>query len=110
MADPIIRAYGLGQIPEFPGIPEGIVDIIPVDMRGQRDPRGRRDATRPGSPALPRESGGRNPLRFLELYEYVREYFEAHPLPERGRGEHKVPEWKFPGTASVERMIERRSS
>ena len=21
MADPIIRAYGLGQIPEFPGIP-----------------------------------------------------------------------------------------
>ena len=23
MADPIIRAYGLGQIPEFPGIPEG---------------------------------------------------------------------------------------
>ncbi len=32
MADPIIRAYGLGQIPEFPGIPEGIVDLIPVDM------------------------------------------------------------------------------
>ena len=32
MADPIIRAYGLGQIPEFPGIPEGISDIIPVDM------------------------------------------------------------------------------
>ena len=31
MADPIIRAYGLGQIPEFPGIPEGIVDLIPVD-------------------------------------------------------------------------------
>ena len=32
MADPIIRAYGLGQIPEFPGIPEGIIDIIPVDF------------------------------------------------------------------------------
>ena len=31
MADPIIRAYGMGQIPEFPGIPEGIVDLIPVD-------------------------------------------------------------------------------
>ncbi len=32
MADPIIRAYGLGQIPEFPGIPEGIIDLIPVDF------------------------------------------------------------------------------
>ena len=32
MADPIIRAYGMGQIPEFPGIPEGIVDMIPVDF------------------------------------------------------------------------------
>ena len=34
-----------------------------------------------------------------------REYFEQHPLPERGRGEHKVPEWKFPGNLTVERML-----
>ena len=32
MAEPIILAYGRGAIPEFPGIPEGIVDIIPVDL------------------------------------------------------------------------------
>ena len=31
MAEPIILAYGRGTIPEFPGIPEGIVDIIPAD-------------------------------------------------------------------------------
>ena len=28
MADPIIRAYGLGQIPEFPGIPEGMEEQV----------------------------------------------------------------------------------
>ena len=83
MADPIIRAYGLGQIPEFPGIPEGIVDIIPVDYRRERDPRGR-GAPRPSRrrPAHYNvSSGSRNPLRFYELYECVRAYFEAHPLP-----------------------------
>ena len=52
-------------------------------------------------------SGSRNPLQYHELYRYVRAYFEAHPLPERGRGEHKVPEWSFPGSLSVERMIDR---
>jgi len=108
MADPIIRAYGLGQIPEFPGIPEGIVDLIPVDyvvnaiVAVAASPRPR------GEPAHYNvSSGDRNPLRFFELYEYVREYFEAHPLPERGRGEHKVPTWDFPGELSVERMLRR---
>ncbi len=28
-------------------------------------------------------------------------------MPERGRGEHKVPEWSFPGSLSVERLIDR---
>ena len=56
---------------------------------------------------LPRVGRLRNPLRFHELYGYVREYFEAHPLPERGRGEHKVPEWKFPGNIKVESMLRR---
>ena len=108
MADPIIRAYGLGQIPEFPGIPEGIVDIIPVDMVVNAI------LAVAGTPPQPRRpayyhvsSGSRNPLQYHELYRYVRAYFEAHPLPERGRGEHKVPEWSFPGSLSVERMIDR---
>ncbi|MGZ5301763.1 MAG: HAD-IB family hydrolase [Actinomycetota bacterium] len=108
MADPIIRAYGLGQIPEFPGIPEGIVDIIPVDMVVNAI------LAVAGTPPEPRRpayyhvsSGSRNPLQYHELYRYVRQYFEAHPLPERGRGEHKVPEWSFPGSLSVERMIDR---
>ena len=108
MADPIIRAYGLGQIPEFPGIPEGIVDIIPVDMVVNAILAVAATPPEPRRPAYYHvSSGSRNPLRYHELYRYVREYFEAHPLPARGRGEHKVPEWSFPGNLSVERMIKR---
>ena len=108
MADPIIRAYGLGQIPEFPGIPEGIVDIIPVDMVVNAILVVAATPPEPRQPAYFHvSSGSRNPLRYYGLYRYVREYFEAHPLPEHGRGEHKVPEWSFPGNLSVERMIQR---
>jgi fatty acyl-CoA reductase len=108
MADPIIRAYGLGQIPEFPGIPEGIVDIIPVDFVVNAMLAVAVTPPVAGEPAYFHvSSGDRNPLQYFELYEYVREYFEAHPLPERGRGQHKVPEWKFPGTLSVDRMLRR---
>ncbi len=108
MADPIIRAYGLGQIPEFPGIPEGIVDLIPVDYVVNAILAVAANPPAEGTAAHYNvSSGSRNPLRFFELYEMVREYFEAHPLPERGRGEHKVPEWKFPGTLKVESMLKR---
>jgi fatty acyl-CoA reductase len=108
MADPIIRAYGLGQIPEFPGIPEGIVDLIPVDyvvnaiLAVAANPPAAGEASHYNV-----SSGSRNPLRFYELYEWVREYFEAHPLPERGRGEHKVPTWSFPGNVKVESLLRR---
>jgi fatty acyl-CoA reductase len=108
MADPIIRAYGLGQIPEFPGIPEGIVDIIPVDFVVNAILAVAATPRSPGEPAHYHiSSGDRNPLQFHQLYALVREYFEAHPLPERGRGQHKVPEWTFPGNVTVERMLRR---
>ncbi len=106
MADPIIRAYGLGQIPEFPGIAEGIVDLIPVDYVVNAILAVAATPPPAGEPAHYNvSSGDRNPLRFFELYEYVRAYFEQHPLPERGRGEHKVPTWDFPGNVKVESML-----
>ena len=32
MAEPIIVSYARGLLREFPGVPEGIVDVIPVDL------------------------------------------------------------------------------
>ena len=32
MADPIILAYGRGILREFPGLPDGVLDVIPVDL------------------------------------------------------------------------------
>ncbi len=97
MADPIIRAYGLGQIPEFPGIAEGIIDIIPVDFVVNAILAVAANPPPPGEAAHYNvSSGSRNPLRFFELYEWVRGYFEEHPLPERGRGRAQGPRLEVP--------------
>jgi HAD superfamily hydrolase (TIGR01490 family) len=106
MAEPIILAYGRGSIPEFPGLPEGVIDIIPVDLVV--------NAMLAVAAALPEHSpgyyhvssGARNSLSYMGLYENVRSYFEKHPLPERGRGEIRVPEWRFPGRRRVMRKLE----
>ncbi|HEX9717183.1 MAG TPA: HAD-IB family phosphatase [Actinomycetota bacterium] len=106
MAEPIILAYGRGTIPEFPGIPEGIVDIIPVDYVVNAMVAVAAHPPKPSTPAYYHvSSGARNPLQYLGLYELVKEYFEANPLPERGRGEIRVPEWDFPGHLKVGRLL-----
>jgi fatty acyl-CoA reductase len=105
MAEPIILAFGRGAIPEFPGIPESVADIIPIDLvvnamlavaahRPEAEPRYYHVC-----------SGSRNPLSYRALYELVREYFLAHPLPERGGGTVRVPVWRFPGQRLVERKL-----
>lgn len=104
VAEPVILAYGRGALPEFPGIPEGVLDLIPVDMVANAILA---VASRP----LPRRavyhvcSGERNPFSFRRLYELTRDYYRAHPLPERGRGAYKVPDWTFPGRRAVDRRI-----
>jgi fatty acyl-CoA reductase len=106
MAEPIILAYGRGTIPEFPGIPEGIVDIIPADFVVNAILAAAATPPEPAKPAYFHvSSGARNPLQFHGLYEVVKEYFERDPLPQSGRGDIKVPEWSFPGHLRVERLL-----
>jgi alcohol-forming fatty acyl-CoA reductase len=106
MADPLIIAFGRGILPEFPGLPDGVLDVIPVDLvvnailaaAGQPPP--------PDQPAYYHVgSGARNPLTFREMYENVRDYFTEHPMPDGGRGQVKLPRWDFPGSRRVERML-----
>jgi fatty acyl-CoA reductase len=106
MAEPIILAYGRGTIPEFPGIPEGIVDIIPADFVVNAMFAAAANPPEPATPAYYHvSSGARNPLQYRGLYELVKEYYERDPLPQAGRGDIKVPEWSFPGHLRVERLI-----
>ncbi|HEX2029127.1 MAG TPA: HAD-IB family hydrolase [Nitriliruptorales bacterium] len=106
MAEPIILGYGRGEIPDFPGVPDGVVDIIPVDLVVNALIAVAATPRPPDRPAYYHvSSGARNPLVFRELYDYVREYFQAHPLVDRDQGEIEPPLWRFRGSARVLRML-----
>ena len=101
MADPIIMAFARGILREFPGDPESPVDIVPVDHVVNATLAAA--ARRPDKPEVFHiASGDRNPLRYRDLYDHVRDYFLASPLRDSGGRPVPVPEWSFPGRRRVE--------
>lgn len=106
MADPLILAYGRGILREFPGLPDSVLDVIPVDLVANAALAVAGTSPQPGRPAYFHiNSGSRNPLRFREMYRHVREYFARHPFPDGARGHVKAPVWQFPGTQRVDLML-----
>ncbi|TIC85712.1 HAD-IB family hydrolase [Nocardioides sp. GY 10127] len=106
MAEPLILAYGRGELPEFPAASDTTIDIVPVDHVVSAIVA---VLAHPPAPAevgyFHVSSGDRNPLTFRVLYEQVRDYFLAHPFAGGPRGTVALPTWKFPGAASVERLL-----
>ncbi len=102
MADPLIISFGRGLLREFPGLPDSVLDVIPVDLvvnailaTAARPP--------PTGPAyLHVNSGASNPLTFQNMYVLCREYFDNHPMPDGDRGHIAPPTWRFPGSQQVE--------
>nr|WP_090596797.1 HAD-IB family hydrolase [Auraticoccus monumenti] len=106
MAEPLILAYGKGQLPEFPASPDSVVDIVPCDFVVNAIVAVCATEPEIGEPVYYHSnSGARNPLNFRDLYGYIRDYFLAHPFEGGARGAAALPEWHFPGAASVERLL-----
>jgi len=107
MAEPVIIAYARGLLREFPGVPEGTVDVIPVDIvvaaiiavAGAGPER---------APAITQvASGGINPLKYRFLVDNIRSWFTEHPLYDNEGQPILVPEWRFPGRGRVEGQLSR---
>ncbi|MFI7493549.1 HAD-IB family hydrolase [Kocuria sp. M4R2S49] len=118
VADPLIMAYAKGALPEFPGLPDSVLDVIPVDFvvnaivalatDGHREPSGTVTPDGQADPAAAYYqvcSGASNPLPFHQMYENVRSFFLAHPLEDAEGRPIRVPEWKFPANNAVERSL-----
>jgi HAD superfamily hydrolase (TIGR01490 family) len=106
MAEPLILAYGRGELPEFPAAADTIVDIVPVDHVVSAIVAVLAHPPEPGAAAYFHVSSGeRNPLTFRRLYDLVRAYFDAHPFAAGDRGAARLPDWRFPGAQAVERLL-----
>ena len=108
VADPLIIAYGRGQLPEFPGLPDSILDVVPVDFVVNAIIAAAEQEADPADPQYFHvSSGASNPLPFHEMYEAVNKFFTAYPLPKE-QGIIKVPSWEFPGSRKVEKALEKQ--
>lgn len=105
MADPIIMAYGRGELPELPASPDAVIDIVPCDHVVNAIVAVCATQPKIGEPEFYHaSSGARNPLSFREIYELIHEYFTRHPY-ESNSGAVKLPTWDFPGAEGVIRLL-----
>jgi fatty acyl-CoA reductase len=104
VADPLILAYGRGLLPEFPGLPDSVLDVIPVDFVVNAILA---IAARPAEAAqyVHVSSGASNPLPIHRMLQNMNEFFTANPMPHASEGQVRVPTWSFPGDRKVERAL-----
>jgi alcohol-forming fatty acyl-CoA reductase len=107
MADPVIISYAKGLLKEFPGVPEGIVDVIPVDLVVASIMAVAARGPAPEPDVFHSASGARNPLRYRKLVDLVRTWFIENPLADSQDQPIMVPEWSFPGRRRVQHQLSR---
>ena len=110
MAEPVILSYARGMLKEFPGVPEGTIDVIPVDIVvaaiiavSALGPDRAPDITQVAS-------GGINPLSYRTLVDNVRDWFTQHPIYDSEGQPIIVPDWNFPGRGRVQTQLKRAQS
>ena len=113
MAEPVIISYARGLLKEFPGVPEGTVDVIPVDLvvgaiigvasRGPTNPDGSPDITQVAS-------GSANPLKYERLVDLVQTWFSEHPVYDSDGQPIAVSDWGYTSRHRVEKQLNRARS
>jgi len=110
MAEPVIISYGRGLLKDFPGIPEGVVDVIPVDFVVAAIVTAAAIGPEDGAPVYHVSTGSRNPLKYRRLVNLVRDWFREHPLYDADGQPIVNSEWSFAGgRGRVQRQLERVS-
>jgi HAD superfamily phosphoserine phosphatase-like hydrolase len=108
MAEPVIISYARGLLRQFPGVPEGIIDVIPVDLVVATIVAVAAAGPDPAGPSVYQiASGARNPLRYGQLVDLVQGWFTENPLYDQKGQPIVVPEWSFPGRGRVQGQLRR---
>ena len=108
MAEPVIAAYARGLLKEFPGVPEGVIDVIPVDLVvASILAVAARGPLETGPDVTQIASGSINPLKYGQLVDLVRSWFTDHPVYDDKNQPISVPEWSFPGRGRVAQQLQR---
>jgi nucleoside-diphosphate-sugar epimerase len=110
MMDPLIVGFARGQLQEFPGNPEAIMDLVPVDMVVNALLMAIPHTHLGGGPPVYQVASGMdNPLSLRQLHGYLVDYFTETPLRKGRVGEEKnLPQITFPEAATFLRRLDWR--
>ena len=108
MADPLIVGFGKGRLPDFPGDPNSILDIIPADFVINAILAATvQTYYRQGIEVYHVASGARNPLTFGDIVNITHDYFTRQPLLDNGKP-IPVPVWKFPDEQKFQKDLRQK--
>ncbi len=109
MAEPIIVSYAKGELRQFPGNPESVIDVVPVDLVANALIAVAAEPPPPEPQVLHVASGTVNPLEYRVLTDTVMEWFQERPIHDAD-GHPIVPQpWEFTGSAGLEERLDRLS-
>lgn len=107
MAEPVIISFARGLLKQFPGVPEGIVDVIPVDLVAAAIIAVAAEGPQPEPHVVQVASGSQNPLRYRRLVDLVSDWFGEHPIYDSKGQPIVTSKWSFPGRGKVEGQLKR---
>ncbi|HXY46046.1 MAG TPA: HAD-IB family phosphatase [Acidimicrobiales bacterium] len=111
MAEPVIISYARGLLRQFPGVPEGVVDVVPVDLVVAAIIAVAAHGPDPQGPTVFQvASGTRNPLLYGTLVHLTELWFTDRPLYDHRGQPIVVPKWSFPGRGKVQGELRRASA
>jgi HAD superfamily phosphoserine phosphatase-like hydrolase len=111
MAEPVIISYARGLLRQFPGVPEGIVDVVPVDLVVAAIIAVAAAGPDPDGPSVYQvASGTRNPLAYGTLVRLTELWFTARPIYDSRGQPIVVPKWSFPGRGKVQGELRRTTT
>jgi HAD superfamily hydrolase (TIGR01490 family) len=107
MAEPVIVSFARGLLKEFPGVPEGTVDVIPVDLVVGAIIAVAAVGPEVAAPITQVASGSVNPLKYRVMVDNTTAWFREHPLYDQRGQPIAVPDWSFPGRGRVQGQLNR---
>lgn len=118
VADPLIAAYAKDRLVAFPGRPEEVIDIVPVDvvvdavMAADAVPHEDTAAHTPAGHARYFQvgTGVSNPITLDRFRAHVEDYLRAHPWTSRDGTPIRPRPWRFLPPGDIDSWASRRST
>ena len=107
MAEPVIISYARGLLRQFTGVPEGVVDVVPVDLVVAAIIAVAAHGPDDGPSVYQVASGAHNPLLYGRLVSLIEAWFTERPLYDSRGQPIVVPTWSFPGRGKVQGELRR---